>query len=95
MKVPHIHEKVIIAWAGGANIEVRNSVVTGWVDAPIPRWFTDFEYRVKPERVWPVTSFTGEDLEEIFDNFAGGMEESYIAVANAVICRYIEDTEPK
>lgn len=70
------------------------------------RWFkvdsfgqfhaTEFEFRIKPERVYHPTSLSAYDLERAY---AGGVKHSYssalLRVANAAIKRYIDDTEEK
>lgn len=43
----HKHAEFIIAWANGAEIEVK---VNGeWDSVKRPTWFEDAEYRIKPE----------------------------------------------
>lgn len=48
MNTRHKHADVIIAWAEGAEVEYRSSVVGGWVLARAPSWDEECEYRVKP-----------------------------------------------
>ena len=45
---PHLHAAAIIAWAGGATIEVRPPGNHDWYPAEAPSWLLDREYRVKP-----------------------------------------------
>jgi hypothetical protein len=45
----HVHADLIIAWANGAKIQCKSREFTEWVDIDLPRWFTHYEYRVKPE----------------------------------------------
>ena len=47
MKTPHKHAELIKAWADGAEIEVRDSLV--WQETTTPTWRGYFEYRIKPE----------------------------------------------
>lgn len=53
-------------------------------------------YRVKPEtpaKEYPVTSYTGEQLCKIYYGCEESLEESFIAIANAAIARYIDEQE--
>ena len=46
--VPHIHQKEIIAWANGEDIEVESPFLEdNWVLAKNPLWSKGSEYRVK------------------------------------------------
>lgn len=45
----HKHSDLIHAWADGAQIQSRNSVVEYWKDNHLPIWANDTEYRIKPE----------------------------------------------
>lgn len=51
MKTPHKHAEVIKAWADGALIQYRSECKKAWRDATEtpPMWYSDWEYRVKPE----------------------------------------------
>ena len=45
----HKHAELIIAWANGARIQIKDKQ-TGWEDlCSTPSWRNDFEYRIKPE----------------------------------------------
>lgn len=46
---PHKHKDLIIAWANGAEIEVRSNCTGEWSRAEMPSWFLHMEYRIKPE----------------------------------------------
>lgn len=46
----HPHADTIIAWANGAKIQARWGS-SEWADAPAPRWYHDYEYRIKPNNV--------------------------------------------
>jgi len=46
----HIHHDAIIAWAKGAEIEFLSDN-NKWVNANTPMWWTDMQYRVKPEPI--------------------------------------------
>jgi hypothetical protein len=87
MTKPHKHAELIKAWADGAEIQVWSQ--NTWTDVKIPYCF-DYDYRIKPS---PVTSYTAEELKDIYYADDGNAFESFVAVANAVIKRYIEDTQ--
>jgi len=44
----HKHYDLIVAWAGGARIEVREPN-GDWAPMPTPSWFEHNQYRVAPE----------------------------------------------
>ena len=47
---PRKHAELIHAWADGAEIEIRRSADAPWEKTETPKWYSDFEYRIKPER---------------------------------------------
>tara|TARA_R110000782_G_scaffold134767_1_gene227141 strand:- start:460 stop:936 length:477 start_codon:yes stop_codon:yes gene_type:complete len=49
--VPHVHQKEIIAWANGEEIEVLidGLAPATWRVPPSPRWGTENSYRIKPK----------------------------------------------
>ena len=55
MKTPHKHAAIIKAWADGAEIEflthgpILYSTESRWLPAEGRCWFSDVEYRIKPE----------------------------------------------
>lgn len=49
MKTPHKHRDLIIAWANGAEIEVRANGDGDWLSITSPTWYEAMEYRIKPE----------------------------------------------
>lgn len=81
----HKHADLIIAWANGDQIQLNQNGT--WVDCD-PAWLKDNEYRIKPERVWPVSTMTDGQLLELWKK-----DSSLRTVANAAIKRYIEDNE--
>lgn len=100
MNKPHIHKDVIIAWANGATIQYKVTGSDVWDDcSQMPSFFDDMEYRIKPEREYPVTSLPRAILSEIYFSiavkemtvYADALEE----VANAAIKKHIIDTEGK
>lgn len=48
MGTPHKHAELIKAWADGEAIQSR-PVGGQWEDAPSPGWYSNKEYRIKPE----------------------------------------------
>lgn len=69
MKQPHKHAAFIKAWADGAEIQVRCK--KDWADCPLPQWFPDIEYRIKPEPKPDVVQFwcaSCEPLKRPLDN---------------------------
>jgi hypothetical protein len=47
--VPHVHQKEIIAWANGEEIEYYNTFTCTWRPRPNPLWEALVPYRVKPK----------------------------------------------
>jgi hypothetical protein len=47
--VPHVHQKEIIAWANGEEIQVQGQGGGNWYPAKPPEWLRHQQYRVK---VW-------------------------------------------
>jgi len=45
----HIHADLIHAWADGAEIEIRRNTDAPWEKTEAPRWYSEFQYRIKPE----------------------------------------------
>ena len=43
----HKHYECIVAWAGGAKMQMRRS--GDWIDCSYPEWDEHCEYRIKPE----------------------------------------------
>ena len=52
---PHKHSELIKAWADGAEIQLRFQ--EAWTDCPLPQWFPDAEYRIKPQPKTDVVLF--------------------------------------
>ena len=51
MGTPHIHCKVIHAWADGAEIEYLICGDTHWYGCSDPSWDEDIRYRIKPTTI--------------------------------------------
>lgn len=87
--IKHKHADLIIDWANGAEIQVKDD--GKWVDIE-PSWMKGKEYRIKPKLVWPVTSLTDDELISMINpHQTPSFNLSHIA--NAAIKRYIEDNE--
>ena len=50
----HKHADVIIAWANGAEVEVRAVSTEQWIDLDRPEWWPDQEYRIKPDKTYRI-----------------------------------------
>jgi hypothetical protein len=48
MEMRHKHADLIHAWAEGAEIEIRRDKDTPWDKTASPKWYYEFEYRIKP-----------------------------------------------
>lgn len=83
MPTPHIHEKEIIAWAQGMQIEYEDC---GWHDCTEhPTWDLNTRYRVKPAAPkWPQTTMGAVALIQAYQDGAK-KGEALICAANAVI----------
>jgi len=60
----HKHHKEIIAWANGAEIQVRSTLNSKWCDCKDnnPSWNPEYEYRVKPKE--PRTFYASINLKK-------------------------------
>ena len=92
MNKPHVHKDVIIAYAHGAWVEWKNAE-DEWEIIENPVFFEDEEYRIKPEREYPTTSLSAEQLRASFDLEIDSPEVAIIKTANAAIKQYIIDAE--
>ena len=45
----HKHADLIIAWAGGAEIQYYDAIMCRWEDDKNPKWLEDTKFRIKPE----------------------------------------------
>ena len=94
MKTPHKHRDLIIAWAFGAEIEVKLLRTNRWEETSDPSWNDEYEYRIKPEpkpdtvsflhlskgSVGPVVStcFTVNNLKITWDGETGKLKSSEV-----------------
>jgi hypothetical protein len=60
----HKHAELIIAWANGAEIEVRSDDRDTWADIKEPRWFKCLQYRIKPQPVITKAYMHYDGIEE-------------------------------
>lgn len=95
----HPHADMIIEWAKDTSkvVEYWDDGLYCWVECNYPTWGVKVKYRfqpAKPERVFPTTSLTEDELESIyFDATVLSHKESCKYIANAAIKQYILDTE--
>lgn len=92
MSKAHKHAEVIKAWADGQPIEMR--YVAGGTWEPLlcdaPHWDAP-EYRVKPERIYPVTLMTATEVRDVFNN-CGAMPDGldWVEIANVALRHAID-----
>lgn len=100
----HVHHDMIVEWAKNPSRVVETCIVNSddelWYRDISPSWRPSFKYRFKdtvptiPERVFPTTSLTEDELTVIFDKaYDMHYDTSYQAIANAAIKQYILDSE--
>jgi hypothetical protein len=93
MNTPHVHQKEIIAWANGDEIEIFIVGLTSnvWVSRPSPMWDVASSYRVKP-KLTPTQLRIKELTEEIQKLHEQDAVESGIGlVMGEVGCQQFED----
>ncbi len=100
---PHKHAELIKAWADGMQIQKEHIDYdadendfgnTYWSDDNNPSWDEAANFRIKPtepEKVYPVTNYTGKELWELYMDHTGTEYKSFSKVANASIRRAIDD----
>lgn len=99
----HIHYDMIVEWAANHSrvVQYWNTKDCAWYDAPHdnkPAWNPETRYRFKPEepeRVFPTTSLTDDELTTLFDVTLGGVADALKAIANESIKRYILELDNK
>lgn len=47
--IKHVHCDIIIAWANGAGVEMKDPSGNKWNDMSNPSWYPSIEYRIKPQ----------------------------------------------
>ncbi len=101
MNTPHKWAKEICHKANGGEVECRlinNSFAWSNVvnESFEPFNNPDYEFRIKPERVYPVTSLSANELRCAFNAGADpetSTDKGFLACANLAIKRHIDDTE--
>ena len=89
----HKHYEQIIAFAEGLTIQYYDGLDDCWYDITSTPWRANQIFRVKPARVWPVTSFTEAEKWTIWHSSRTDDMDLFDDIANAAIRRYIEDME--
>ena len=94
----HIHYDMIVEWAANPSRVVEiNCFVGGWEVEPNPTWREDEEYRFKPEepeRVFPTTSLTDEELISRYNSGVYCSRERALRdVVDTAIKQYILEQE--
>lgn len=104
-KTQHPHAEILRAIADGEFIQV-NKLHHGdsdwWIDISPEDYFSKYSsysisnFRIKPAKVYPVTSYTGEELHDIYI-FEDGPPETapnaFTRLANLVIKRHVDEQE--
>jgi hypothetical protein len=110
-QVPHVHAELIKAWADGAVIQSRNphygsaDVGPEWTDVKNPMWYPNVTYRIKPERVYPKSTLTFEEMYDMMwpVEHPGVVRTVYYnrnyyalnfqSIADAAVKQYIQESE--
>ena len=95
------HADLIEQWLADDSLLVEFKLSNGsWAAASSPSWDANTEYRIKPARVYPVTSMTNSELFLAYKStdstdISQPICSCFVAIANAAIKRYIDDQESK
>lgn len=93
MKQTHKHAEVIKAWADGAKIQYRDGGAWEDVDDDVICWDVECEYRISPEKAYPETAMTDDELITSYcQSDEGASVTGYRGVANAAL-RHAIDSE--
>ena len=98
MPRPHIHKEVILAFADGAQVQVKLKGGDHWKDCAYPDFDLTLEYRIKPESAapkWPQTTMKKDDILSAWysgSNVVGHVAETLAMyrVANAALAHACE-----
>lgn len=95
MSKPHKHAELIKAWADGAEIEMFARPFGKWMEDDNPSWDVDSEYRIKPEKVYPKSSLSDQEIVGMLNQNRGQCQSITMAriIADAAVKRYIQDNE--
>ena len=91
------HADLIEQWLADDSIVIECKSIgdSAWSIVWNPQWIKSCEYRIKPARVYPVTSMTHKELLKIWEAPGKAFEFATIEIANMAIRRYIDDCEAK
>ena len=92
------HADLIEQWLADDSIVIESRMISGkglWDIDYAPSWWINYEYRIKPARVYPVTSMTRDELVYAYQNVGDRTRTGFELIANAAIKRYIDDQESK
>lgn len=95
MNKPHVHRDVMIHFANGGEVQSRMAGYEEWGDSKKPQFHLDWQYRIKPEREYPVTSLSDGKLDNIYNSFLNTSGNTLRMFANEIIKQHIIDTEGK
>lgn len=89
----HVHHDMIVEWAKDPSrvVECKAPDNDAWTVLNHPSWHTDVQYRFRPERVFPETSLTDDEIKNIVLN--SQHMDKFRNIANAAIKQYILDQE--
>lgn len=85
----------IIDWANGKDIEAFSEVNNMWIFIDNPSWSDHIQYRIKPEPVYPESSLTAKELEDLYSKSADYLQhtEALQLIANKAVARHCQDQE--
>ena len=94
-KIPHVHAEIIKLWADGDAIQVRDPDFGNvWDDITLNSslsWNTNYEYRAKPEVVYPESLLSGEEIFNLWMNDEDISDyASFSKIANIVLKHAID-----
>jgi hypothetical protein len=92
MLKPHIHAKIIKAWADGATIEYLNRSTDQWLTIASPKWSLSTNYRVVHKPEFPKSTMTDSELMEagLADSVAlCWPKAAFRNVADAAVKKYL------
>jgi hypothetical protein len=95
-KTPHVHAEVIKAWADGAKVQFWSDITREWQDSSNqPQFYTNFQYRVKPEPKPDVVKYQGTVMREHGHASSGGLDELRVVDHWPNVVKYTFDGETR
>mgnify|MGYP001564856368 CR=1 FL=1 len=90
------HADLIIEWANDDSIEIQARLMDGdeWVTFT-PDWSPIIQYRIKPKKVYPVTSITSSEARDYYTGNTACSGDALVALCNEAIKRHIDEQEEK